>query len=87
MLVHGVEWKALNFKLTLAIAKTLDLSGAQSYIPSKVLLINDIHSHFKCMIQEIGTLEMDLTLERLCVSGVLKSKHQHLEAKGLTQIK
>ena len=45
MLVHGVEWKALNFKLTLATAKTLDLSGAQSYIPSKVLLINDIHFH------------------------------------------
>ena len=38
------------------------------------------------MIQEIGTLEMDETLERLCLSGVLKPEHQHLEAKGLTQI-
>ena len=38
------------------------------------------------MIQEISTLEMDETLERLCMSGVLKPKHQHLEAKGLTQI-
>ena len=30
VLVHGVEWKASNFKLTLAIAETLDPSGAQS---------------------------------------------------------
>jgi len=35
------------------------------------------------MIQGIATLEMDETLERLCVSGVLKLEH---EAKGLTQI-
>ena len=28
MLVHGVEWKASNFKLTLGITKTLDPSGA-----------------------------------------------------------
>jgi len=39
MLVHGVEWKVSKFKLTLAIAETLDQSGAQSQIPSKVLLI------------------------------------------------
>ncbi len=30
MLVQGVEWKAPDFKLVLAVAKTLDLSGAQS---------------------------------------------------------
>jgi hypothetical protein len=59
MLVHG-EWKALNFKLTPTIAKTLDPSGAQSQIPPKVLLIYDICTHFKCVIQEIGTLEMDV---------------------------
>ena len=38
------------------------------------------------MIHEIGTLEINETLERLCVSGVLKLEHQHLEAKRLTQI-
>ena len=38
------------------------------------------------MIHEIGTLEINETLERLCVIGVLKPEHQHLEAKGLTQI-
>ena len=46
MLVHGVEWKAPNFKLTPTIMETLDLSGAQSQIPPKVLLINNIHLNF-----------------------------------------
>ena len=58
MLVKGVEWKAPNFKLVPAIAEPLDSQGAQSQIPPKVLMINDIRTHFKCTIQEIGTLEM-----------------------------
>ena len=84
MLVKGVEWKAPNFKIVLAIAKSLDLYGAQSQIPLKVLLINDIWTHFKCTIQELGTLEMDNALANMCVDGVLKPEHKHLENKGLT---
>ena len=38
------------------------------------------------MIQDIGTLEMDEALEKLCVNDILKLEHQHLEAKGLTHI-
>lgn len=86
MLVGGVEWNALDFKLTPAITETLDPSGAQSQIPTKVLLINDIRTHFKCVIQDIGTLEMDDALDKLCLNGVLKLEHQHLETKGLTHI-
>ena len=85
-LIWGVEWKATILKLTPTIVETLDLSRAQSQIPPKVLLINDIRSHFKGSIQDIGTLEMDETLEKLCVNGMLKLEHQHLEAKRLTQI-
>ena len=59
MLVKGVEWRAPNFKLAPAIAKSLDSKGAQSQIRLKVLLINDIHTNFKCVIQEIGILKMD----------------------------
>lgn len=59
MLVRWVKWKAQDFKLSLAIAKSLDPTGAQSQISSKVLLVNDIRSHFSCTIQDIGTLEMD----------------------------
>ena len=69
MLVKGVEWKAPNFKLVLAVAKTLDPYGAQSQIPPKVLLINNIITHFKCTIQEIGTLEMDNALVETSVDG------------------
>ena len=58
MLVKGVEWRAPNFKLAPTIVESLDSQGAQSQIPPKVLLINDIRTHFKCSIQEIGTLEM-----------------------------
>ena len=86
LLVQGGEWKAPNFKLVLAIVKTLKLNGAQSQIPPKVLLINDIQTHFRCTIQEIGTLEMDNALGELCVNGVLKPEHKHLEDKGLTHI-
>ena len=86
MLVHGVEWKALDLNLIHAIAKTLDLSGAQSQIPPKVLLINDIRTHLKCVIQEIGTLKMDDALDKICVNGVLKPDHQCLETKGFTHI-
>ena len=75
-----------DFKLVLAIAKNLDRSRAQLQIPPKVLLINDICTHFKCSIQEIGTLEMDVSLGELSVDGVLKIKQKHLEDKGLTHI-
>lgn len=86
MLVHGVEWKAPDFKLTSTIAKNLELSGVLLQIIPKVLLINEIHSHFKCAIQDIGTLEMDECLKELCIDGILKPEHQHLKAKGLTRI-
>ena len=59
ILVRGVEWKAPDFKLAPVVAETLGPRRPQSQIPPKVLLINDIHTHFKCAIQEIGTLEMD----------------------------
>ena len=39
MLVKGVEWKVLNFKLVPTIAESLDPNGAQSQTPPKVLLI------------------------------------------------
>ena len=78
------EWKVSNFKLELTITKTLDPSGAQSQNPPKVLLVNDICTHFKCAIQEIGTLQMGDSLGQLCVDETLKPEHQHLEAKGLT---
>ena len=75
MLVQGVEWKALNIKLPPVVVETLDPSRAQSQIPPKVLLVNDIHIHFKCAIEEIGTLEMDDSLGQLCVNGVLKPEY------------
>ena len=86
MLVKGVEWKAPNFKIVPAIAESLDPHGVQSQIPPKVLLINDIRTHFKCIVQEIGTLEMDNALVEMCVDGALKLEHKHLETKGLTHI-
>ncbi|GLJ28626.1 hypothetical protein SUGI_0564130 [Cryptomeria japonica] len=83
MLVKGVKWTAPNFKLVPAITESLDPSGAQSRIPSKVLLINDIRTHFKCTIQELGTLEMDNALSQLCVDKTLKPEHRHLEIKAI----
>ena len=84
MLIKGVEWKAPNFKSVPTIAKSLDPHGAQSKIPPKVLLINDIRTHSKCTIQEIRTLEMDNSLAEMSVDGALKLEHKHLETKGLT---
>ena len=81
-----MEWKALDFKLSPIVGETLDPSGAQSQIPPKVLLMNYICSHFKCVIQDIGTMEMDELLKELCINGVLKPEHQHLETKFLTHI-
>ena len=86
MLVRGTKWKALDFKLTLAIAESIAPIGAQSKIPAKVLLINEIRSHFHYTIQELGTLEMDETLNVLSVDGSLKPKHKHLEDKGLIHL-
>ena len=37
-------------------------------------------------MKDIKTLDMDEALEELCVNGVLKLEHQHLETKGLTHI-
>ena len=42
ILVQGVEWKAPDFKHVSVVVETLDPSGAQSQIPPKLLLINDI---------------------------------------------
>ena len=86
MLVKGVEWKAPNFKIIPSIIESLDPYGAQSQIPPKVLMINEIRTHFKCIVQELGTLEMDNALADMCVDGVLKPKHKHLETKGLAHI-
>ena len=86
ILVGGMEWKAIDFKLFPTIAKSLEPTRAQSRIPFKVLLMNDIRSNFQCTIQEIGTLEMDEKLNALSVNKVLKPKHKHLEDKGLTHI-
>ena len=86
MLVNGVQQKAPNFKLVPAIAESLDSHGAQLQIPPKVLLINDIRTHFKCTIQDIGTLEMENALAKMSVDGTLKPEFKHLETKGLTHI-
>ena len=79
MLVKGVEWRAPNFKIVPGIVESLDPFGAQLKIPPKVLLTNDITTHFRCTIQEMGTLKMDNALVEMCVDGVLKSKFKHLE--------
>ena len=84
MLVKGVEWKEPNFNIVPIVAKSLNLNGAQSKIPP--FLLNDMCTHFKCTIKEIGTLEMDSALGEMCVDGSLKPKHKHLEVKGLTHI-
>lgn len=86
MLVRGVDYEAPNFKLSPTIVEMLDLVGAQSQILPKVLLVHNIRSYYKCSIQELGTHEMNEALSELCVNGILKPKHQHLEAKGLTHI-
>ena len=86
MLVKGVEWKAPNFKIFPTIAESLDPHSAQSQLPPKVLLINDIRPHVKCTVQEIGMLEMGNSLAEMCVDGALKPEHKHLETKGLTHI-
>ena len=86
MLVRGVEWKAPNFKLVPAIAESIDPNGAQSQTLPKVILINDICTHFKCSIQELGNLEIDNTLGEMSINGSLKPEHKHLEMKGLTHI-
>ena len=77
---------ALDFKLTPAIAENVDPVRAQSIIPTKVLLINGIRSHFHYTIQELVTLEMDETLNVSSVDRALKPKHKHLEDKGLIHI-
>ena len=86
MLVCGTEWKAPDFKLTPVIVESIDPTGAQSKTPSKVLLINEIYSHFHYTILELGTLEMDESLNALSVDGALKPKNKHLEDKGLIHI-
>lgn len=86
MLVRGVEWKSVNFKLVPAVAEGLDTNGVQSQIPPNILVINNTHTYFRCTIQEIGTIEMDNSLGELCVDGTRKPEHKHLKTKGLTHI-
>ena len=89
MLVCGVDCKAIPspaFKLSQVVAETLDPARAQSHIPPKVLLVYEIKSFYHYSIQEMGTLEMKEAFNELCVDGVLKPEHKHLETKGLTHI-
>lgn len=51
MLVHGVDCKALKFKLSPTLVEELDLVGAQYHIPPKVLLVNEIRSFDHYSIQ------------------------------------
>ena len=85
-MVHGVVCKSPMFKLSPTIAKILDPARVQSQILHKVLLVHDIHSFYHCSIQDLRTLEMNELFDKLCVDGILKPKHKHLEDKGLTHI-
>lgn len=85
-LIHGAECELLAFKINQAIAELLDPIGAQSKIPSQVLLVHDICSYYYCSIQELGTHEMHEALNELSMNGALKLEHRHLEEKGLTHI-
>lgn len=71
---------------SLEIVEVLDLAGAQSQIIPKVLLVYVMCSYYHYSIQELGTHEMNKALNKLCVNGILKLEHQHLEAKGLMHI-
>ena len=82
ILVHGTKWKVSDFKLTPTIIENVDPTRAQSWIPAKVFLINDIRSHFHCTIQDLGTLEMDETLNAMSEDRALKPKHKHFDDKG-----
>lgn len=86
MLIHRVDCKAPTFKLSLEIVETLDPIGAQSQVFPKVLLVHDIHCFYHCSIQELETLEMNQAFNELCINGVLKLEHKHLETKGLMHI-
>lgn len=86
MLVRNIVYPDPKFKLCPVIVGELDLVGAHSQIPPKVLLIHDVRSFYHFSIQELGTLEPNQVYEALCVDKNLKTKHTHLEVKGLTHI-
>lgn len=71
MLIRGAKCELLAFKISSAIAKSLDPASAQSQIPPKVLLVHYICSYYKCSIQELGTHEMHETLNKLSMNDAL----------------
>lgn len=48
--------------------------------------MHDIDSFYHYSIQELGTLEMNEAYNELCLDGVMKPKHKHLEMKDLMHI-
>ena len=79
-----MDCKSPMLKLSPTITKILDPARVQSQILPKVLLVHDIHSFYNCCSQDLRTLEMSKFFDKLCVDGILKPKHNHLEIKGLT---
>lgn len=66
-----------RYKLHPEVASKIDLVGAFSSIPPRVLLVKDVRSYIQCKIGEIGDFDMYAAYQKLCrEDGILKPEYK-----------
>lgn len=60
--------------------------SALSYVPSGVLLVEDIHSYIHCKLKELGDKFIQNEFKGFCVNDQLKEKFLSLKTKGLANV-
>lgn len=61
-----------------------DLSKAQSMIPPKVLMIQNVQCYYTNKVAKVGDMEIREIYQKLCDNGVLKEENKIIKRKGLT---
>ena len=76
------EVKQLEFKVNPKVAYKNDLVGPLSLIPSKVVMIQDVHKCYNCKVGSISHMELRDAYDKLCDNVVLKEEFSIVEKKG-----
>ena len=77
--------KKLGFKAILEVVYKNDPAGALSMIPSKVIMIQDVHKCYNYKVGSVGDMELRDAYDKLCHNWVLKEEYNIVEKKGLTR--
>lgn len=64
----------------------INKTSALSFVPSGVLLIEDVYSFIQCKLEDLGDKFIHDEFKGFYNNGLLKAEHMHLQSKGLSYV-